>query len=80
MVAPEEVLDGLYVNSREMPDVETDRDSCAYKLARLNMLRQGFELLDTAFLGMKITDGDLKLKGLVYKREESAFSEVSLPF
>lgn len=47
-------------------------------LAKLNIYRQAYELLDVAFIGNKITDGIIGLSGLIYNRENSTFENIKL--
>ena len=48
------------------------------KLARLNTYRQAYELLNVAFIGNKIKDNQIILKGLIHDRANSLFSEFDI--
>lgn len=47
-------------------------------LARLNIYRQGYDLLNVAFIGNKIADGAVGLSGLIYNRKNSTFEKLKL--
>ena len=46
------------------------------QLARLNVLRESRQLLDTAYIGHKIQDHDIELHGLVFDRHTLQFEEI----
>lgn len=47
-------------------------------LARLNVHRQAYELLDVAFVGGRISDGLVQVSGVVYDRSSARFEQVPL--
>jgi len=47
-------------------------------LAKLNIYRQYYELLDVAFIGNKINDEIIKVSGLIYNRIDSSFEKLEL--
>jgi hypothetical protein len=47
-------------------------------LARLNIYRQAYALLDIAFIENKIAEGIIDLSGLIYNRENSEFEKLEL--
>lgn len=47
-------------------------------LAKLNIYRQAYELLDVAFIGDKIRDGIINISGLIYNRENWKFERLVL--
>ncbi len=73
----EQKLAQLYLeNYDEFEELDTDEDK-AQKLALLNIERQVNELSETAFIGDKISDGRLTVKGLLYDRTQEMFKELS---
>lgn len=48
------------------------------KLAELNIFRQAFELLDVAFIGNKINNDQIQLKGVIYDRSIEHFTEFDI--
>jgi hypothetical protein len=50
-------------------------DDKAIELAKLNIYRQAFELMEVAFIGNRIQDGLIKVFGLVYDRDIDKFDE-----
>lgn len=49
------------------------------KMAKLNILRLAYALLDVLFIGNKIESQEITLKGLIYDRDFKNFIEVALP-
>lgn len=47
-------------------------------LAKLNIYRQAYELLDVAFIGGKIENGVTSISGLIYDRGSSKFERLML--
>jgi len=47
-------------------------------LAKLNIYRQYYELLDVAFIGNKINDEIINVSGLIYNRIDSCFEKLKL--
>ncbi|MGY5848572.1 carbonic anhydrase [Salegentibacter sp. HM20] len=47
-------------------------------LAKLNIYRQAYELMDVAFIGNKIEEGTIQLSGLIFNRENSEFEKLDL--
>lgn len=69
----EEVLENLIVNNsfrfRKIGLIEQ---------TRLNIYRQGYDLLNVAFIGNKIVDRVIGLSGLIYNRKNSIFEKLKL--
>lgn len=47
-------------------------------LAKLNIYRQAYELLDVAFIGNKINDGFIDISGLIYNREDVTYEKLKI--
>jgi len=47
-------------------------------LAKLNIHRQAYDLLEVAFIGNKIRDRIIKISGLIYNREDKKFEKLDL--
>ncbi|MCH3884512.1 hypothetical protein [Tenacibaculum aquimarinum] len=74
----EQKLAQLYLdNLDDFEDFTSDEDKAKH-LALLNIKRQAKDLSETAFLGSKIQDGSLRVKGLLYDRSKEEFKEISL--
>ncbi|RLD74687.1 MAG: hypothetical protein DRJ07_19450 [Bacteroidetes bacterium] len=73
----ERVLKSIINNNKKQFDGLSDKKQLM-KLARLNTYRQAYELLNVAFIGNKIKDNHIKLKGLIYDRASSHFSEFDI--
>jgi len=74
----EQKLAQLYLeNYDDFEELKTDGDK-AQKLALLNIERQVKDLSETAFIGTKISDGQLTVKGLLYDRTKGEFQELTL--
>ena len=63
-------------NSERFAHLETDKQK--ELLARLNIYRQAYELLNVAFVGGKIDDGYLSTSGLIYNRDTFKFERLIL--
>lgn len=73
----EKVLQQLMLNNRSS-FIQSEQADQKKLLARLNIYRQAYELLEVAFIGNKITDGIIDLSGLIYNRENSEFEKLKL--
>ncbi len=73
----ERVLKSIINNNKKQFDGLSDKKQLM-KLARLNTFRQAYELLNVAFIGNKIKDNLIILKGLIYDRANSHFSEFDI--
>ena len=62
----EQVLKYLIRSNREDITSLISADDKAIELAKLNIYRQAFELMEVAFIGNRIQDGLIKVFGLVY--------------
>ena len=49
-------------------------------LAKLNIYRQAYQLLEVAFIGNKIRDEIITLSGAMYNREAASFENLELEF
>jgi carbonic anhydrase len=73
----EQALARLYGNNAErFAPLDTPRQRAL--LARLNVYRQAYELLDVPFIGGKIDDGLVLISGMVYDRHSGRFEPVTL--
>lgn len=74
----EQKLAQLYLENYDAFEIlKSDKDK-ARKLALLNIERQVEDLSETAFIGTKISDGRLTVKGLLYDRTKEQFQELTL--
>jgi carbonic anhydrase len=74
----EEVLQILHSTCQIEIWSEKKMSRRAFKLAELNIKQQAQSLKETAYIGNKISNKEIGIKGLVYEREEKSFSEISL--
>jgi hypothetical protein len=75
----EEVLMSILAdNQEEFNESDTTKENKALILAKLNIYRQSKELLDLAFIGDKIRDKQIEIKGLIYNRHNGQFDEFSI--
>jgi len=65
-------------NKEEFNELNTTNENKALSLAKLNINRQFNELLDLAFIGDKIQDNQIKIKGLIYNRHHGQFDEFAI--
>ncbi len=73
----ERVLQQLMLNNSSSFN-QSERSDQKRLLAKLNIYRQAYTLLDFAFIENKITDGIIDLSGLIYNRENAVFEELKL--
>jgi len=75
----EKVLLDIKSSSSEIKNLSTDEQKCS-KIAELNLKRLAYELTESAFIGQKIDDNAIELKGVLYDRASKQFSELSFDF
>lgn len=73
----EKVLQQLMLNNTSAFN-QCEQSDQKRLLARLNIYRQAYALLDVTFIGNKITDGIINLSGLIYNRENYEFEKLKL--
>ncbi|MCK0159075.1 carbonic anhydrase [Allomuricauda sp. F6463D] len=71
----EQVLKLLLKSNREDITSMKSVDDKAIRLAKLNIYRQAFEIMEVAFIGNRVQDGLIKVIGLVYDRDKDKFDE-----
>lgn len=74
----EQKLAQLYLDNYDMFEELSSDEEKTKKLALLNIQRQAKDLFAVAFIGTKIRDHRLTLKGLLYNRKTETFKEVAL--
>jgi carbonic anhydrase len=74
----EDVLYELYDEHKSFFEMDNPAKDKAHKLAELNIHRQAQALDNTAFLGSKMKNKDVHIKGLIFDREEQDFEEVTI--
>lgn len=74
----EQKLAQLYLDNYDRFEELSSDEEKKEKLALLNIKRQAKDLLEVAFIGTKIRDHQLTVKGLLYNRKTDTFKEVSL--
>lgn len=45
------------------------------QISKVNLKRLAFDLIDSAFIGNKISEGDITLTGVIYNKEDKSFQE-----
>jgi hypothetical protein len=66
-------------SSSELMNLSSNEQKCS-KIAELNLKRLRYELTESAFLGQKIEDGEIDLKGLLFDRSSKQLKDLSLDF
>jgi carbonic anhydrase len=74
----EEVLQVLHSTCQIEIWSEKKLSRRAFKLAELNVKQQAQSLKETAYIGNKIDNKEIGIKGVIYEREKKSFSEISL--
>jgi carbonic anhydrase len=76
--AAEEVLKVLHLACHIEICAERKLSRKAFKLAELNIKQQAQSLKETAYIGNKIENRVIGLKGVIYEREKNIFAEINL--
>ena len=75
----EKTLLSMKSSSGDFNAISDENQKCC-ELAELNLNRLTYELTESAFLGQKIEDGEIQLKGLLFDRVSKQFRELHLDF
>ncbi|MBL4592479.1 MAG: hypothetical protein JKX68_01535 [Flavobacteriales bacterium] len=65
-------------NSDDLIKDIRDQELKSKKISESNVYRLAYELMESAILGMKISEGEINLKGLIYNRKDKTFQTLRL--
>jgi carbonic anhydrase len=74
----EEVLQVLFSTCQIEVLAEKKVNKRAFKLAELNIRQEAQSLKEAAFIGKKLEEKEIGLKGMIYERDKKNFSEINL--
>jgi len=66
--------------NRSILEAFPDQDKQLIKLAELNIILQGKQLLEAPFIGTKVKQREIELSGLIYNRKINTFKSLQVHF
>ena len=73
----EEVLVKIANSNDDIKSIQNVTLKCK-QISKVNLKRLAYELTESAFIGSKINDGKIVLKGIIYNRDDNTIQETKL--
>jgi len=73
----EEVLVKIANSNEDIKSIQNETLKCK-QISKVNLKRLAYELTESAFIGNKINDGEIVLKGIIYNRDDNTIQETNL--
>ncbi len=73
----EKILIEIANSDEDIKSIENETLKCK-QISKVNLKRLAYELTESAFIGNKINDGEIVLKGIIFNRADNSIQETTV--